>query len=1025
MVQDQPVPGGGGTAAAIPGGPVSEFRTLGMASSYLHMGQGWGSLLSLLSDNARVSAVDSEILDLELRARTVNGPALGETTERLERLRSIRTTVDQLSALTIRRPDVDRLRREALDKLLGGAANPPRAAEYEEGRRLFVALQRYARAEERRELVRRRIESLYPPPPSDSQIAYRLNFDGVTDAQLDPWRHPPADRLRSLSVVQTYGSLRGSTDANDIAVADYADRLFDHFRTQNAVYDEGLIGPPNPDTIGFLNGLSGELEGLTTDLNLQTFFDRIATHERTRTLAGGNEAGLASLHTTDGLQAMGQYPALVTALTEYDARVARRVPPIPLDQQRTMLLDTCRLMVRRGERFESLLSGARGSDRPLRSDLEAQLPEARNLVAYLENLGGADLTQANLSLAASRLAPVTQTFQTIEERNVQDGIRRLLDQIERLPSSENNIAPIRADFHTLVTAGPASYADRLAAYRQLAQRIDQAASLRLVDARIASFSEQQGVVRERDEMVNILGVLAGAPIGAADAHRQVSAESREEYTRMRTEYQGIRTMLTSSDPAEVAQGRLLLRQMEGVRQQDVLREAAENAGTFNQIFLVSTIVLATIPLFLEAIPAGIVGGGAVATGEVSLLQLGNLGLRAVLGRTALSLGAQRGLATLGTYALASGVMTGVNRSLTTLILGEQALQHGVGVEFLINMAFMGAGSLAARGMGLVIDAAVEAIAVRNIASRGGGIVLAQGAAAVAPSELSPALRAAIDLEKQQIMQGAFARFLSTAGPLGAEYAAFQTLEFLKTAADLAHRGVPDPAGAAFRHVTSFRTQVFMMGPLILTHTISGTGGDHSGFIAQARRVEYDAIERAYNRDIAAFRRDYADRLFLPDGRPNRELLLDAEFRRRDSEILQHRQDMIALVEPGRRTPEMLAEYGTNQRYLQSLEMLGRAAEINQTVFGDGNRFGVRLQGEDGTTFTYQRRVSGADNLEALLRDYPFADRANVRVYSNGMIEVPILANAFMPEPQTIRLIPASSVRATRPAGVPVSQVVTP
>src|SRR5262249_9627738 len=159
-----------------------------------------------------------------------------------------------------------------------------------------------------------------------------------------------------------------------------------------------------------------------------------------------------------------------------------------------------------------------------------------------------------------------------------------------------------------------------------------------------------------------------------------------------------------------------------------------------------------------------------------VVEYGSLALRGALGRTALSIGWQRALTLGGTYAMTAGGMTAINRTVSYAILGSEEGQMGVGYEFLANLAFMGAGSLATRGFGLAFEAGWEARAMRNLAWRGGAMVLAEGGTIAASGAMDAGLRAALDLEKRQLLQTTFARFLNSAGPLGASYAAIQTLQ---------------------------------------------------------------------------------------------------------------------------------------------------------------------------------------------------------------------------------------------------------
>lgn len=966
----------------------------------------FGSVTSLFSfrGNPGVKDLDAEIKDTEQRARTVSGPALTQALERLQRLKRVKSMTDVLTAdekspnyLKIHREDIYRLKKTAVDKLLAGVANPPNDKDYEEGTRLFQALWRYSKLEQARTQLRGQIESFYPGPKSESKILYRLDFEGMSDDDLDPKYYPPLERIENLPFLQAYRTLRDSSEPEEKEVAAYVERLFKHFDNENENYDRGVIGPENSDPVSYVNSLSGTLEGLVTDPKLKIFSERITQVKRDNADADGSAAERAQLQISEGLSTLVQLPNLITALTEYQTRVAGRVPPIPLEQQRIMLRDTCQLFIDRAERCSF----------PVQDSID----EAKKQLEVLEST---TLTQGDLNQVAAKLAPVATSLRDMEENSVVAAYGTLIDEVEKIPSEEDNIAPLRQALKDL----PESPEKRLPALLDLSKKITEAGAIRLVEARIKVIQSQtEAKFTSISLLEGFVAAMPGAPVGASGSYYQSQSPHLAQFKEMEDDYRQILQLLKTQDPGEDSNARplvpaayererglKLLQKIEGVRQHEILRDIADSAVIINQTFVIGAVVLATLPLFIEAVPATAIGGTAL--GELSLLEVGSLGLRSALARTTLSLGLQRGLTTVGTYALGSLAVTTVSRNYTSLIMGESALQHGFGTEFLINLAFMGGGSLASRGATVAIDAAAEAVAVRNIASRGGSIVLAEGRAAVVPGTMDDALKAAIDLEKKQVLETTFARFAQTAGPLGAELAAFQTMECLKTAAILAHQGVADPLSKAFSRITSARSQAFLLGPILIGHTMNGMKSDAGAYVTEARRVEYNAISRAYEKDLASFKSLYENQAFDADGSPNKTLMTDPDFRASAAKLLQQRQDMIALVEPSSRTPEMLVEYDKNRTYLGLVETAGKFEEGMQTVFGDGNAFGVRASGEDGMSFTYDRSVQGKTSIEGLLKDLPWVDKQNVRVNPNGMIEIPLLAGPFTPEAGTIRLFPA-------------------
>lgn len=989
-----PTPTGG--PIAVPGAPhpaVDTFDPVRLRQAFEPGGSlGDSGLISLFNMSGNYRGLEAELRGLRVRVTTATGPDLEAATRRITELERVQRLLSEVAALSIRRPDFDRARRDCAAKLLAGAANPPRASEFQEGVRLLDALRRYRALESQRTLVRTQIESM-SPGPRDSPYLFLLVTSELPAYELDPDKHPTRDRLEERTFAVVYRTLRDSSDPNDQRIAAAAERLFQHFRDQNRMYDEGWL-PDVSASAAMIEQSNLDLETLLRDPDVASFFSRVRDLERSRITSGSDAGGQLSLDLTDSMTGLAAYPGLISNLSAFELNVLSRQTP---DQARTLLRNAIddpnapNDLMGWGNRYAAFLR--RTGDENGAATVEAHLQELQNLRDYLNGLSGADLNRANLQQTAARVSEIARAFQPLEERFLRDALTRKIDQIERLPSSQGNIQPLRDALAALTPTDPASPETRLAAYRDLSGRIDQAAMVRLADARIQLLTgPMTETVRDRDTLVGALGIMAGAPIGSLDAYQSVTATARQQYTALADRYRELRPRLLAGDPA----ARRELQTLEGSARLTDLQVGAENAATFNQAFLISSMVIASIGL---AEIAPVIGIGA----------------RGIAGLLPISLGAQR-VVTIGlTYVVAGGMMTGINRELTGILM-PRAEQGSVLTEWVLNTAMMGLAGGAIRAGRAAFNAGLEWMAVRNIAAR-------TGTALAAPGLATGAELTAIEAEKQTIMRGVLARFAEQATIFGAEYAAIQAFEYVRTVGTLAARGVANPAERAWEHMASFRTQALSGGFMIVmkAHGLSAAPESNPALTDLALRTEYGAIARSLNRELPRFRAECeAAGINEP-----RDLLAHPELLGRARELLTYQRDLAAIEARAHpNDPVVLQNLQSAQQMLGVIEPVTRFMTGVESVFGDGNRFGVTAAAWDASGSAYTYRPGEQGRIIAALRDLPWVDRANVRIHPNGSIEIPFLASPFNPQPQTVRLIPASAARPA-PAPAPGVAGVTP
>lgn len=941
---------------------------------------GDSGFISLFNMSGNYRGLEMEIRRLHTQVTTATGEDLATANRRLTELERIQRMLGELATLEIRRPDFDQARRDCAAKLLAGAELVPRTGEFQEGVRMLDSLRRYRGLEVERTRFRAQIEAM-SPGPRDSPYLFLLDTSELPSYELDPERHPTRDKLEDRSFAVVYRTLRDSSDPNDQRIARAAERLFRHFQDQNRIYDQGFL-PDVRGSLGMIDQASSDLESVLRDPDVAAFFARVRDLDRTR--MGADAGGRLSLDITDSMAGMAAYPGLIGNLTLFDANVLSRQTP---EQARTLLRNAVddpnapNDLVGWGTRYAEFLRRTGHADEA--GTVDAHVQELQNLRDYLNGLGGTDLNRVNLTQTASRIAEIARAFQPLEERFLRDALTRKIDQIEKLPSSEANIQPLRDALAAITEGHPASPAARLAAYQDVTRRIDEAATIRLVDARIQLLTgPMRQTVADRDGLVGALGIMAGAPIGSLDAYQSTTAAERARYTALADRYRELRPRLLAGDPA----ARRELQTLEGSARLVDLQVGTENAATFNQAFLISSMVIASI-------------------GLAEIAPFIGIGARGIAGLLPISLGAQR-IVTIGlTYAAAGGVMTGINRELTGILM-PQAEQGSVLVEWVMNTAMMGLAAGALRVGRAAFNAGLEWMAARNIAAR-------TGTALAAPGMATGAELTALEMEKQSIMRGILGRFAEQATLFGAEYAAIQAFEFVRTAGTLRARGVADPEARAWEHMASIRTQGLMGGFMIVmkAHGLSATAESNPAITDLALRTEYGAIARSLNRELPRFRAECeAAGIQEP-----RDLLAHPELLGRARELLTYQRDMLAIEARANPGDTAIAQsLQSVQQMLGVVEPITRFTSGVETVFGDGNRFGVRPAEWDVTGTAYSYTPGQQGKIIAALRDLPWVDRANVRVNPNGTIEIPFLASPFNPQPQTVRLIPASAARGPAP-----------
>lgn len=991
-----PQPAGEGGTPVLPGtgpqpgmsgtGDRYEWRTLG--TSYFSGGDLLGGLGALFSDGARIRSLETEISELEARSRTATGPALGETIDRLTRVRQALNALHTLDGLDIHRRDFDALRRTAVDRLLAGVENPPRESEYQSGLALLRDLQRYQSLETRRERFVSQVEALYPQP-HDERILFRLDYSDVRDADLDAWNYPNAASLNNLRVIQTYRTLAHSSNPDDRRMAEAVRGLFDSLRNHTGAFAPAGEGTA---TVESLNAASSELETLFQNRDIQTFFQRVGTAERDAMLA--NEGSRTRLNATESLAMVQQYPGLITALSRYDVLVGATRP---VDDQTRMLSDSSRTLIRRGEQYLAYLRNLpAGGDRDRDiAGVEAGLGELRGIEGSLSASG---LTRENLSALAAHMAPVARSFQPFEERNLRDALVRMIRQVEQLPSSENNITPIREALAAITDTAPSSPADRLAAYRRVAGMIDQAATVRLIDARISILQQQLDSVGTHHTVTQIgLGMDDSPNSGEFYMeYREAAADSEARFSRMIGEYRRLRGLVTSSNTDDATRGRRELQQLEGAAIQSTLRDEAEFAQTANMFTIGAGIIL------VAALTAEF-GGLALAAGAESLFAT-----------TTLAVGTQEFLVGAIYYTSMTVIFTGVSRGLNEAAFGPQANQHGFFTDLMINAAMFGVVGGAMRGVGRAINGYVERLAVANLERTGGLVLAREGGETMSRFAMDTASRAAVEQEMARIMDTFTARLGTGAATLGTEYVMFNLFELSRTAVELRLRGDSDPIGHAAAAVLSPRGQARIGAFLIAMRALNTVAEPFaapirdrlSGLLGEGL---LNARMRELERNVADLSRDWSE------GRITDPL----EMVTRSRALLEQRQRI--LMEAGARetmpSDDLRREFAANERALQQLDRMVDFLRGVDRVFGEGNAFGVADFSGDGTTFTY--RPGQAQDIVNALRALPGGvDRANVTIHPNGMIEVPFLASPFLPEPRTVFLIPANAA-GRRPAGAAI------
>lgn len=979
-----PPAGGAGTGTGAPAsGDRYEWRTLG--TSYFSGGDFLGALGGLFTDGVRIRSVETEVQELETRARTATGPALGETMDRLTRLRQVLNSLHTLDRLDIHRSDFNALRRTAVDRLLAGTERPPRETEYQAGLGMLRDLQRYQTLEARREQFVAQVEALYPQP-HDDRILFRLDYSGLRDADLDAWNDPSVASLNNLRVIQTYRTLANSSDPNDRRIAGVVRDLFERLRNHTGAFAAGGGGPA---TLEALNAASTELEGVFRNPDLQAFFQRIGSAERDAMLA--NEGSRVRLNTTESLAMMQQYPGLMTALSRYDVLVGATRP---LEEQQSMLADSSRVLIRRGEQYLRFLRAQpAGADRDRDiASIESGLGELRGIEGSLNTSG---LTRDNLSALAARMAPVARTFQPFEERNLRDALTRMIRQVEQLPSSENNIQPIRDALAAITDTVPATPADRLAAFRRVGSMIDQATTVRLIDARLSILQQQLDSVGTHHTVVQIgLGMDDSPNAGETFMdYREAAGESEARFTRMIGEYRRIRGLVTSTNAADAARGRRELQQLEGAAMQGTLANEAEFAQTMNMITIGAGIIL------VAALTAEF-GGLALAAGAESLFAT-----------TTLSVATQEFLVGAIYYSSMTVIFTGVSRGLNERAFGPQANQHGFFTDLLINAVMFGVVGGAMRGVGRAINGYVERLAVANL-ERAGGLVLArEGGETMSRFAMDTASRAAVEQEMARIMDTFAARLGTGAATLSTEYVMFNLFELSRTAVELRLRGDSDPVGHAAAAVLSPKGQARIAAFLVAMRALNSVAEpfaapirDRLGNILGEGLL--NARMRELERNVADLSREWSE------GRITDPL----EMMTRSRALLEQRQRILMEANARETMPseDLSREFAANERALQQLDRVVDFLRGVDRVFGEGNAFGVADFSGDGSVFTY--RPGQAQRIVDALNGLPGGvDRANVRAHPNGMIEVPFLASPFIPEARTVFLIPANTA-GRRPSG---------
>lgn len=883
-----------------------------------------GGVLPLPGGNHRIRSLEMEIQGLEEQARTVHGAALSGTMERLSQLRQALASLQRHEALTARR-----------DRLVA------------------------------------QIAGLYPQP-HDDLVLFRLDYSHLNGREPDPWRYPSRESIENLHVVRTYRALSASSNPEDRRIAATVRGLFEDMRNHRGVFRTNGADPQTTETA---EAASREFEAVLNHPHLQAFLQRVAAAERQALTS--NEGARTRLAATESLQAFRQFPGLVNALVHYDALVgATRTPA----DQRTLLLDTSRFLIRRAEAYLATIPERE------REPIRTALAGLRDLESSLDRMQGATLTREALSSAAGRMKDIVQSFLPLEERTLRGAFSRMLGQLERLPSPEDNIRPIRRALGAVETLP--SPTDRLAAYQRIAQMIDAASVVRLVDARIHVLRQQLSAVQMNHTVARIGLSLDDSPHAGdyvAD-FREAAHEDEARWTRMIAAYQAVRARVASANPDEAARGRRELQQLEGSTMLGSLAQSAETAQLMNQLTIGAGIIL------VAALTAEF-GGLALAAGAESLLA-----------GTALTAATQEFLVGAVFYTSMTGIFTAVSRELNERAFGPQANTHSFFTDLLTNTAMFGFVGGAMRGMGRLVNSYVERVALRNL-GRAGGLVPAGTTETETMSRfaMDQISRAAVDREMARLMDGFGARLARGGVLLGTEYAAFNIFEMARTTVELTARGETDPLGRAAASVLSPSGQARIGAFLLAMRTLNTVV---EPFVAPVRERLGNLIgEGLLNARMAELRRDVAR---LSEDFAEGRVASPLEMATRSRALLEQRQRILmeARARETQPTQDIEREFAANERALRQLDLMTDFLGGVNRIFSETNAFGIRPFSQDGAVFTY--RPGQAQTIVDALAGLPGGlDRTNLRIHPNGLIEVPFLPSPFLPQPRTIFLFPSS------------------
>jgi hypothetical protein len=617
----------------LPTAPEQKFELVSSLTSHLiHSSRPILSLFGL-TRTPGIEEINAEINREQDRSRTVTGPALDQSLKRLDRLRSVKGMTEKLIGhssnpgyLRIDRPDIQRLKRTAVEKLLAGIADLPDEISFDEGKRLFLALERFSGLERNREALKEHIGSFYPGPQADSPLLFRLDFEGLTDADLDPKKYPALESIQKLPFLVAYRSLRDSEDPLDEQTAGYVEELFEHFREGNWVGPQGGEGPLTSDPVAHVNSLSDVMEGFLTDPRREIFFDRI---KKTQWDAAETDAERAPLRVGEGLEALPQYPTLTKTLEGFKAQVSNAVPPIPLEDQKALLTNICKFLVERGDRS--------GWDVSIAADYEDSVLIARDVLTTLESPD--PVTQEALNNVADKLAPVGVQLQVMEGDAIRRGFEIMITEIEKIPATEGSEGGSTDPLWQALDEISGCAADPQKAYGELAAKIQLTGTVRVVEARLKLIENQ--ILTIDDSAPIVLGfssMARGRDERAAAKNSERAVKTWINWTRprladleeMQGQYRAVLALLKTTAPDKtsnvllpkpadqwakerVQRGLQLFARMEGIRQHDILQDMAAKSDEVSQIatqtFTVAVILISTAALCLPAIP---VAGGTTA-----------------------------------------------------------------------------------------------------------------------------------------------------------------------------------------------------------------------------------------------------------------------------------------------------------------------------------------------------------------------------------------------------------------------------